>query len=301
MKKQKNLSWSFSWRLLPLIIIYTSSLGCCALKAAPQSQTTTLNQQKTPAAPGSETSKEEEEIDYSEMIFEEYWEDLAYFKETKEKDPFAPYNKFMAALAFVIDIIFCKGLAQIYVKVFPQIVRTAVGNFIQNTCELRTSVNDLLQKKPKQAVKSTARFLINSIFGCCGLFDVAKKAKIKVHNNDFGMTLGTRGVGCGPFLMKLSGPSTFRDFLAGFVDVFIDPFHLTYLLKELRRSWPLYALLKMAHERSKTLKYTTQAKNAKNPYELMKIAHLQTREYKIAQKRFEMLQKRSRANKTSTK
>ena len=286
-KKQK----SFNWHLVLLMLIYVSSFKMFNSEATAQKHTYQKKTQEvaieTPA----------EEIDYSEMIFEEYWEDLAYFQEAKDKDPFAPYNKFMAALTFVLDIAFCRGLAELYIKIFPKILRASVCNLIQNTCELRSTVNDILQKKPKQGVKSITRFLINTIFGCCGLFDVVKKAKIKFHSNDFGMTLGSYGIGCGPFIMQLTGPSTFRDFLANFIDCFIDPFHITYLCRLLRSSWPLYYLLKIAHKRSETLKYSTQAKNAKNPYELMKIAHLQTREYKVAKKRFAVLQKKSETRK----
>ena len=303
MKTQKRLSW-------PLVILLffpaADTLEVCKLAATAQSKThkpeQTLKLENKQIAKQNRQEHEEEhveeneKIDYSERIFEEYWEDLAYFKEAKENDPFAPYNKFMATLAFVLDVIFCRGLAELYMKTFPQVVRISVANFIQNTCELRTTVNDMLQTKHKQAVKSITRFLINTIFGCCGLFDVAKKAKIKFHSNDFGTTLGSWGVACGPFIMKPTGPSNFRDFLAGFIDSFIDPFRITYLYKTLKRSWPFYVLLKMAHKRSETLKYSTQAKNAKNPYELMKIAHLQTREYKVAQKRFEVLQKKNKKN-----
>jgi phospholipid-binding lipoprotein MlaA len=64
-----------------------------------------------------------------------------------------------------------------------------------------SNVNAVLQLKPKAAVKTTGRFLINTTMGICGLFDVATKMRIIDKEEDFGQTLGRYGIGNGAYLV----------------------------------------------------------------------------------------------------
>ena len=69
-----------------------------------------------------------------------------------------------------------------------------------------------MQGKGTQAVSDTGRFLMNSTIGLGGLLDIATPAGLAKHNEDFGQTLGTWGVGPGPYLiLPLLGSSTVRD------------------------------------------------------------------------------------------
>lgn len=56
-----------------------------------------------------------------------------------------------------------------------------------------TIVNDVLQAKPKEAVVSTGRFLINTTVGLLGLFDPASKMGLDYDPEDFGITLAKWG------------------------------------------------------------------------------------------------------------
>jgi phospholipid-binding lipoprotein MlaA len=73
-------------------------------------------------------------------------------------------------------------------------------------------LNAFLQGKGKQGLEDTSRFLINTTFGLCGLFDPATPLGLKAHNEDFGQTMAVWGVGKGPYLvLPLIGPNTVRN------------------------------------------------------------------------------------------
>jgi phospholipid-binding lipoprotein MlaA len=103
-------------------------------------------------------------------------------------------------------------------------VRTGVSNFFSNLREPIVILNGLLQGKFKQAGSDLGRFLMNSTVGLYGLFDVATKAGLKKHDEDFGQTLGRWGVKDGPYLvLPLFGPSGVRDGIGLAVDIQVDP------------------------------------------------------------------------------
>jgi phospholipid-binding lipoprotein MlaA len=65
---------------------------------------------------------------------------------------------------------------------------------------------------------------MNSTFGIGGLLDPATAAGVPYHEEDFGQTLGTWGVGEGPYLvLPFLGPDPPRDAAGQVVDIFFDP------------------------------------------------------------------------------
>jgi phospholipid-binding lipoprotein MlaA len=95
---------------------------------------------------------------------------------------------------------------------------------VYNLGEPSTTVNDILQGKPKRAGRSSARFLINSTIGVLGIWDVATGMGLKAHDADFGQTFGRYGVRPGPYLyVPVIGPSNFRDGVGRVLDFFTDP------------------------------------------------------------------------------
>ena len=78
-----------------------------------------------------------------------------------------------------------------------------------------TIVNQLLQGKVWYAAQDTGRFVINSTVGIAGFFDIASRAGLEKHDEDFGQTLGYWGVPSGFYLfVPFLGPTTLRDMLA---------------------------------------------------------------------------------------
>ncbi len=133
------------------------------------------------------------------------------------KDPFENYNRAIFKFNNGADRYFLKPIAKAYRWVLPGFIRRGITNGFNNLQEPFTFVNALLQGKGDLALKSLGRFLINSTVGVAGLNDQASQWGVKRQEEDFGQTLGTWGVGDGPFLMlPFLGPSNPRD-LVGFV------------------------------------------------------------------------------------
>jgi phospholipid-binding lipoprotein MlaA len=134
-------------------------------------------------------------------------------------DPLEGLNRTTFKVNETVDDYVLKPVAKGYQAVTPSFVRSGVSNAFSNIGDVGTSVNNLLQGKPGNAVSDVGRFLVNSTLGVLGLFDVATGMGLEKHEEDFGQTLGSWGVGSGPFLvLPLLGPSTLRDTFAKPVD-----------------------------------------------------------------------------------
>ena len=130
-------------------------------------------------------------------------------------DPFEEYNRKIWAFNEFLDDNFAKPTAEVYTSITPDFIEVGVTNFFRNLNELDNTANQLLQGRPLLAINDFTRFLINSTIGLGGFIDVGSKFGLERHDEDFGQTLGTWGVGSGPFLMiPIYGPSTPRG-LAG--------------------------------------------------------------------------------------
>lgn len=150
---------------------------------------------------------------------------FAHSSEVKDPDPYENFNRKSHSFNETLDKYIARPAAKIYTNTVPDPVEKGVVNFFSNLDELTNIVNDLLQAKFGQAANDTGRFLINSTLGIGGLFDVAQRAGLpKSEGEDFGQTLGTWGVGEGPYLMlPLVGPSTLRDAPSKYIDSFANP------------------------------------------------------------------------------
>jgi len=127
-------------------------------------------------------------------------------------DPLEPLNRVVFGFNDTADNAVIKPVAKAYRAVLPGIVRTGVSNFFSNLEDVWVSVNDVLQGKFQQGVDDFGRFLFNSTFGIAGIFDFASELGFQKHNEDFGQTLGSWGVGSGAYLvLPFLGPSTIRD------------------------------------------------------------------------------------------
>jgi phospholipid-binding lipoprotein MlaA len=123
-----------------------------------------------------------------------------------------------------LDRAVLRPIAHGYMAVTPNPVRHRVSAVVYNLGEPSTTLNDILQGKPKRAGRSSARFLINSTVGVLGLWDVASKMNLPAHDADFGQTFGRYGVKPGPYLyVPVIGPSNFRDGVGRVFDFFTDP------------------------------------------------------------------------------
>ena len=162
---------------------------------------------------------------------------------TNPKDPWEGFNRKSFAFNDALDRTVLKPVATGYEKVVPEFARAGVNNFFGNLEDVGTSLNNVLQGKPGQGISDAGRFVVNSVLGIFGLWDVASPMGLEKHYEDFGQTLGVWGVQSGPYLViPLLGPSTARDAPARIVDPswyysrYIDPQSLY---------WGLWALEKV--------------------------------------------------------
>jgi phospholipid-binding lipoprotein MlaA len=143
-------------------------------------------------------------------------------------DPLEGGNRVMFGVNQVLDKVLLRPVSVVYREVLPGFAQDGVRNFMNNLNAPVIFANDVLQGETDRAGVTLARFGINSTIGLGGLFDVASEFDLPYHDEDFGQTLGTWGLGEGPYLYFLvMGPTNARDLTGFVVDRGLDP--LTYV------------------------------------------------------------------------
>lgn len=137
-------------------------------------------------------------------------------------DPLEPMNRLFFNFNEDFQNVLLRPASKVYVSVTPARVRQSIGSFLDNMRTPVTLANDILQGEANRAMGTIGRFMVNTIIGMGGLFDVASGLGMKGHEEDFGQTLGTWGVGEGFYLvLPLFGPSNPRDAIGRFL---VDPY-----------------------------------------------------------------------------
>ncbi len=153
--------------------------------------------------------------------------DKAQLEAGPMEDPLEPMNRRLFHVdRWINDVLAGKGRIIFTAKWIPAPVREGLYNAFDNLDEPGTAANDMLQAKPKRGAQSVARFAVNSTLGGLGVFDVASRLGLKRTREDFGQTLAIWGITAGPYIyIPITGPTTARDGLAGFVDNLFLPGH----------------------------------------------------------------------------
>lgn len=127
-------------------------------------------------------------------------------------DPYEGFNRSIFNFNDALDRSVIKPVADAYVEVTPESIRSAVSKLFDNLGYINVILNSFLQGKGLQGLSDTGRFVVNSTLGIGGLFDPATEMGLIRHEEDFGQTLGVWGAGEGAYLvLPVFGPSTFRD------------------------------------------------------------------------------------------
>lgn len=143
---------------------------------------------------------------------------------TGANDPYQETNRAVFDFNQKVDKYALEPTARAYVAVVPDPAREGIHNFLLNLDLPVTFANDLLQGDATRATQTFTRFFMNSTIGIGGLFDPASSAGVVYHKEDFGQTLGTWGVGEGPYIvLPFLGPDPPRDAGGQIVDIFLDP------------------------------------------------------------------------------
>lgn len=199
-------------------------------------------------------------------------------------DPWESFNRKTYAFNMAVDKVTLRPVAKTYRKVTSPPVREHINNFLSNIQLPVTVANDLLQARPKQALETSGRFLINLTLGFLGFFDPASQLGIPQDDNDFGVTLARWGVPDGPYLMlPFLGPTTPRDFWRIPVDgYFFDPLSI-YARNHSYRYGQQYLpeLAYLVTLRTRALDAESFLESAYDPYVFLRDAYRQRRLYKV--------------------
>jgi phospholipid-binding lipoprotein MlaA len=195
---------------------------------------------------------------------------------THKSDPWERLNRRIYGFNEAVDAAVLKPVARGYQAVVPEFIRTGIDNMFGNLGDVWSTVNLLLQAKPKPALEMGMRVVTNSIFGLAGFLDIAEEAGLSKQTEDFGQTLGVWGVGSGPYVvLPLLGPSTLRDTAALPVDFKASPANIAF--KEVRDQNGA-TILSVINTRSKLLNATKVLDDvALDKYILLRDAYLSRR------------------------
>jgi phospholipid-binding lipoprotein MlaA len=193
-------------------------------------------------------------------------------------DPWEKLNRKTHRFNNAVDRTIARPLALGYVKVVPRPVRLGVSNFFSNLGEPITTLNSLLQGKPKQAAQSLGRFLLNSTLGIGGIFDPASDAKLPRKNEDFGQTLGVWGWKRSRYVeLPLFGPRTIRDVFGLVGDTPVGPIRA---ISDDKARFFLQGL-SLVDVRTQLLSIDSLREGAVDEYALFRDSWLQRRNYQI--------------------
>jgi phospholipid-binding lipoprotein MlaA len=199
-------------------------------------------------------------------------------------DPMEKFNRKSYAFNNSVDKAVIRPVAIAYRSVTNVPVRTSVSDFFTNIRMPITVANDLLQARPKQALYSSGRFLVNLTLGIGGLFDPASQFGIPLEDNDFGVTLARWGLPEGDYLvLPLLGPTTVRDVWKLPVDsYFFDP--ISYFSRNHDFNYNteyLPQVLYLVTLRSRGVDAESFLASAYDPYVFIRDAYRQQRLYQI--------------------
>ena len=154
-------------------------------------------------------------------------------------DPLEPINRISYAISQPIDTLILRPAAMVYKAVIPKPARDGARNAISNFGEPIVFLNDVLQLRPDRAIRTLGRFLINSVLGLGGIFDIAKRPPFNIahRNNGFADTLGV--IGIGPIMyvyVPILGPTNLRDMVGQYGDSYFSDRNLHKLIHPNGRS-----------------------------------------------------------------
>jgi phospholipid-binding lipoprotein MlaA len=124
----------------------------------------------------------------------------------------------------LLDRYALKPAATVWHEAVPDLVSQSLAHAFDNLDTPKRLVNNVLQGRLEGAGREIARFALNTTVGIAGLFDVATRVGVEQSDADTGQTLGTYGVGPGPYLvLPFLPPLTVRDGIGYAVDSMLDP------------------------------------------------------------------------------
>ena len=198
-------------------------------------------------------------------------------------DPLRAVNEKSFEATVAVDDVVARPVAIAYAKAVPEPLRNGLRNALDNLSEPVTFINYLLQLKPVSALRTVARFAINSVIGVGGLFNMAKRKPfgLQRRRNGFANTLGYYGVGQGAFFyVPLVGPTTLRDLVGGFIDRAFLPAVVGRPFNSVAYTAPV-GVLSAIDRRGRNDEKIASLRQEEDPYAAARRAYLQRRQAEI--------------------
>jgi hypothetical protein len=108
-------------------------------------------------------------------------------------DPLEPMNRGIAGFNHGLMVWLASPITGVYRLIFPEQIRTGIGNIFENLLYPLRLVTNLLQGKGGGAWRETKRFGVNTTIGIAGILDSATAMGIESSREDFGQTFGKWG------------------------------------------------------------------------------------------------------------
>lgn len=139
-------------------------------------------------------------------------------------DPLEPFNRLMFKVNNALDKVFLIPLSMTYKHVLPNFLQIGIANFASNFFSPVDFINFVLQGDSEYVVKTTFRFIINTLLGFFGTVDVASKMGLDKKNTSLGDTFKKWGMKSGPYLvLPILGPGSFRTGVGRIMQLPLDP------------------------------------------------------------------------------
>ena len=259
MKSPLSRSWSL-WSLVVAMAIASIALAGCSTRLTSEQRAAELSDTPAYSSQSESTSTDaSDEIDY---------------------DPWEPVNERVFWLNHdVLDRYAVKPAAKVWQRVVPQPVRISLANAFDNLGMPDRFVNNLLQGRFEGAGREVVRLVINTTVGVAGFFDVATRLGVEKSNADTGETLGSYGVGPGPYVqVPLMQPLDVRDGIGYGIDLLLDP--LSYFAPFIATIGP--SVVNRLNERASNLERYQDAEDASlDLYAAVRNGYLQSRQKSI--------------------
>jgi phospholipid-binding lipoprotein MlaA len=127
-------------------------------------------------------------------------------------DPWERLNRKTFWFNEKLDAYALEPVARGWDYITPDPVQKAISRFFNNLLFPVVFVNNILQRKPRGAIESLARFQTNTFLGGLGFYDLAADFGLPLQVEDTAQTLGVWGISPGPYLvLPFFGPSNPRD------------------------------------------------------------------------------------------
>lgn len=199
-------------------------------------------------------------------------------------DKFEPTNRVIHNNNVRLDRNVLRPVSEGYGFVTPTLFKHLIGNGISHLELPKDFANYLLQGDMERSLDTLGRFTINTVVGAAGFLDPAKEFGLPKQSTDFGITLGTYGVGEGNYLvLPLLGPSTMRDVTGFVVDRAFSPTTYVGLFTAADAVGPLTTGLEFVDRRNRNADLIDEVLyNSPDSYVTLRSAYLQRRRAQIA-------------------